>query len=592
MRARCELCGGHGHVPNGIHCQGAPAPPERKPVFAPPAASGLDVLQGTDARIASALRDVLLARAARAREDVCTFFEFVMRTETDQKPVKITPHQRLVFEFMQAHDRVVLILPIEHSKTFCLVAYSLWLIGRNPNLRGVFLSATQDQARKALIQIRDYIEGSAELRLVFPHLRPSVRDGDPWTQNAITVDRPRGTKDPTLQAIGIDSGRVMGSRLSWVVADDTLNIENTNTEEQRNHVRNFVDNACLSRLIYTPETKAIVANSPWHTQDLVGQLDEEGWASLRMSVDGEIRIKDDKQRMLLAKQFEMPWKPFDSDLVRPSTPDPSDETVRLVAHDPDPGNRTPLWPESFPHERIEELRLTKLPHDFNRLYRCIVRDDDTARCKLEYIDKCLLIARKLGITQMVHEYRGQNPTFTGVDLAIDEGESHDDTAFFTFESRPDGLRVILDFERGQWPGPVIMKKLFEKQKAFNSVVRVESNAAQMYIRQFALEKDKSLPIKAHMTGRAKAHAEHGVEGFFLELSNGAWAIPNDGRGDMHPMIRKLVNACLNYVPTRHTDDGLMACYMARAQAREWGMGPKRSDPTSGGGGIGANILAR
>ena len=939
---------------------------------------GLDVIQGTNTRLASALRDVVLAKAAAAREDVCAFFEFVMRTEKEQKPVKITPHQRLMFEFIQAHDRAVLILPVEHSKSFALAAYTLWLVGRNPGLRGAVVCATQEQARKIVTMVRDYIEASAELRLVFPHLRPSTRDGDAWTQTAITVDRPRGIKDPTLMAVGLDGGRIIGSRLSWIVADDTLTPENTATEDARNKVRDFLDNACFSRLIYGPETKAIVSNSPWHTHDVVGQYDKAGWASLRMSVDGEILIKDDVQKETVAKQFGIPWRPFDSDLVRPSTDNPNDLTCRLVAHDPDPGNATPLWPEAFPPVRIEQLRQEKLPYVFNRLYRCVVRDDDTARCKQEYIDRCLLVARKLGVFTMVSEYRGTNPTFTGIDLAISPGEEHDDTAFFTFESRPDGTRVILDYERGQWAGPETMKKMFAKQKAYNSVVRVESNAclvpgtnvltrergyvpiegvqvdehvwthkarwrpvielvsgtskfithasiaaglplsatpnhwfymreagrtpgrkgghhrpvgasqwvsvgfaqkpgyvalarptwpaakgvlrlpatrgseardvevdkelalflglymaeghstkrqvfltlshreahiatfvehvlrrlapgravttrrgqgtlrvvasstslaralapigksaaktlpvewlgwplelrqavvqgwlvgdgclrennpksawptqyfsgatisrtwamwvrvtmfeagftprldvsrrlsaviegrtvtrrpiymlawsgadsahlralmdteleeshwpkvkswpvqrspivldgghawarlkkgpgtwglyegpvhnlvveedesytaedvvvhnAQDFLRQFALEVDKSLPIKAHMTGRAKAHPEHGVEGFFLEMSNGAWAFPNDARGNAHPMIRRLIDACLYYTPSKHTDDGLMAVYMAREQARSWGSGPKRrGDDGLNGGSISANILAR
>ncbi len=294
----------------------------------------------------------------------------------------------------------------------------------------------------------------------------------------------------------------------------------------------------------------------------------------------------------LARRFELSWKPFDSDAVRPSSTDPRDETCRLVAHDPDPGNTTPLWPESFPPQRIELKRLENLPYVFNRLYRCVVRDDDTARCKQEYIDLCLLNARKLGVHTMVGEYRGPNPVFTGVDLAISPGEERDDTAFFTFESRPDGTRVILDYERGQWAGPETMRKIFAKQAAYNSIVCVENVAAQDYLLQFMREADKSLPIKGFTTGRAKAHPEHGVEGFFLEMSNGAWAFPNSPHGHMHPMIRRLIDACLYYAPSKHTDDGLMAVYMARAQSRSWGIGPKRPEGFGGPANIGASIMSR
>ena len=68
--------------------------------------------------------------------------------------------------------------------------------------------------------------------------------------------------------------------------------------------------------------------------------------------------------------------------------------------------------------------------------------------------------------------------FTGVDLAFSQKTTADDTALFTFCPLPTGHRLILDIEVGKWNAPTVAKKIAEKHRRFNSIVTVESNAAQ------------------------------------------------------------------------------------------------------------------
>jgi hypothetical protein len=522
--------------------------------------TGRTVLENGDAALATILRDTVLAKAKKARHDVHTFFEFVMKDFSTRKPIKLAPHQRLALDFVSDHERVVNMWAVGTSKTFLTLGLTLYNIGNDPSMRGAVVSASEEIAGKLLRLVRDYIEQSVELRLVFPHLRRTQREGEPWTQTAITIDRPPGIKDATLTAYGIDSDRIIGSRLSWIVVDDILNEENTGTHDQREKLKSQFDTNVLSRLDPSGG-KVIITNTPWHPEDLVHHCWKRvGWATLRMDILGDIELYDDERTEREARELGVDFKPWDSDLLRPATSDPADPMCRLVAHDPDPSNQISLWPERYSDAKIDELRRSVLPHKFNQLYRALARADETARCKIEYVEKCLKHARDLGIHQLVSEYKGPHNTYTGIDLAISPGEEHDDTAFFTFEARPGGVNVILDIDIGQWNGPEILDKLFDKVSRFNSVVRVENVAAQDYLRQFALQRDLSIPIKGHTTEmRAKAHPEHGVEGLFVEMSNGAWAFPNTQHGDKHPMMLKFINDCLNYVPSKHTADGLMAC---------------------------------
>ena len=511
---------------------------------------------------------VVLAKAAKARTNINNFVTFVMREEVTRAKLTVASHQRIFFEFALAHPLCVIMLPVGMSKTFGMATLGLFFLGKDNTSRGAFVSATEGQAQKPLGLMKDYIEQSNDLHLVFPHLRPSQRQSDYWTQTKITVDRPPAIRDPSVMSVGI-GGAIDGSRIKWVVVDDILTQENTSTPEQRDKVCEWVEKSVMSR-IDPRGGRLVLTNTAWHPDDILHRYMDRGWPTLRMEITGQIEIKNTD------------WDPSNPDELRPEYP--GSNLCRLTAHDPDSRNEVSLWPERVPmrceggraHNPpsccVEKLQETFLPGRFNQLYRNLCRDNESSMCKQEYVDKCLLAARNAGHYSFTNSYEGQNLVCIGVDLAVSPGEEHDDTAFFTFECLPNGQRMILEIEAGQWSGPEIVSKIKDKASRYKgSVVRVESNAAQDYIRQFILEADASFPIRAHCTGRAKAHPEHGVPGLFIEMNNGAWLIPNRG-GVLLPQVKRFVDACLYYSPSRHTDDVLMACYFAREQAKEFGFG--------------------
>jgi hypothetical protein len=504
-----------------------------------------------EARLAEKYNE--LARAAA--HNPVRFFEHVLRDEKTQLPVSVPPHQRVLLDFVLHHRRSVTMLPVGHTKTVSAAGLALIRMGKDPMSRGAIISATEAQAQKVLLSIRNYCDTSMALHSVFPHLRRSRREGDPWTQTAITIERPPGIRDASVVAYGFDSPRILGSRLDWVVCDDLLNDENTRTKDARDRVFELFDMNVLSRV--EPRTGWVqVCNTVWHPNDLVHRLEEMGWATLRMDVLGNIIVRDD------VLELEAGRPAWDSPELRPATPNPDDPVCRLARHDPDPRNEVMLWPERFGPSEWAEVCRTSLPVHRNRKYLNVARDDETSMCKREYVDACFDAARKLGVTGFVERYEGQNPTFTGVDLAVSPEDESDDVALFTFEARPSGHRVILDIEFGKWSGPVIVDKLFEKRARYNSTLRVENNGCQQFLLQFALERNVALPIRPHTTGRAKAHPEHGIPGIFVEMANAAWAFPVGKHGEVHPAMQRLANECLYYVPSKHSGDVLMACQPA------------------------------
>jgi hypothetical protein len=565
------------------------------------------------------LARAVLAAAKRARENVVDFFSFVMREEKTQRRIHAAPHQRLLYDFVEAHPRCVIRMPVGTSKTFSMAALTLFLLGNDPTERGAIISATQGQAAKPFSMVQDYLENEhdhyPELRLVFPELRPSHRAKDPWTQHRLVVERPPGIRDPSLVAIGVD-GSLPGARLSWILVDDILNEDNTRTPAARAKVKRWFDSTVLSRKDIE-KSRIVVCNTPWHPKDLTYALEEAGWPTLTMDLEGNITITNADG--------------WDSDEIRPGFGAKMEGPYRLAAHDagaynvpltfigPD-GRRlaandnqgrsarvepfdldevVPLWPEKYSVQKIADLReqYRLSMAEFYQLYLCKCRDDESARCKVEWVEQCKQLAVEAGYFTFVPEYNGPNLTVTGVDLAIGEGEEHDFTAYFTFEVIPElrvgsrvlrNVRRILDIEFGRFRGRAIVDKLIAKSRKYNSIVRVETNAAQDFIRQWTLDLDVSVPVRAHTTGVNKRHRSLGVEGLFIELENGAWLIPCDPGGYVPKEVEEWIKQCLYYEPPpAHTGDILMASWLARAQARELDFGNDND-----GGSIAAAVGAR
>lgn len=521
--------------------------------------------------------EALLVDAQLAREDPKAFFSFVMREETTHQPIVAQPHQRVLFDFVMAFARCVIRMPTGASKTFCMSALTMWLLGQDPTVRGALISSTQGQAAKPLKMVADYLtqpQLSAFVRLAFPALQRSQRKADPWSQSAITVDRLAGIRDPSLVAIGVD-GALPGARLAWAVVDDILDRENTSTPAGRDKVHEFVDSTVLPRMD-PHESRIVVCNTPWHPDDVTYRLERAGWPTLTMDVEGGITLSNVPDS-------------WDTPDLRPSKS--PGEVYRLAEHDPDDEETKPLWPLRFDRERIEELRRTHLPHRFNQLYLCKCRDNEQARCKLEWLDKCKLLGRGMSL---VGEYRGPHATVTGVDLGVgQDADKHDRSAFVTVELLPSGKRRLLDVEAGRWDGPTIVAKIIRKHRQYNSIVRVENNSAQDYILQFVRASNASVPVKAHTTGRQKANPEFGIESIFVELANGGWIIPCDVRGHCHPSVQQLLDGWLYYDPGpgKHTPDLVMAAWFAREQARDMADG-RLIEQQSSLNTVGMSILAR
>ena len=560
----------------------------------------------------------LLLEANEAREDEVAFFEFVLRDEVQNLPIKVAPHQQLALEFIHAHRRCVVMLPFGSGKTYTISGDALFRLGDDPLMRGAVCSVAQAQAEKPVSMIRQYIEASAELQLVFPNLRPTQRRGEPWTTTDLTLDRPPGIRDPSLVARGLDSRAVLGSRWKWLLCDDMLNEENTRTPEQREKVWSSIQKTFFTRL--DPASgRCVWCCTAWHPDDVTHRLMKPkheggpGWPALVMRADGVILLLNTEQVDPVTKEVTGYW---DSDLIRPADDKPAGDPTaeyRLVQHDPDPEGKVPLWPERWSAEALQEQREELHPAVYNQLFLNICRDDSSALCKEEYLKKALEVGRRIGWRHMVEQVdrtRFPHPIFVGVDLAFSKEAKSDECAIFVLAAIPDPdqvragqilpgkkpapIRLPLWIEAGRWGTAELYDRLVSIDRRFGPwAFAFENNGAQEGVRQLMVAGDKSLVLKPHTTDATKNSIAMGVPSIFAEMANGLWAFPNDN-GRVNGALRKFMDQCLAYVPGDHTGDVCMAGYFARSLAKKWGV-LARADGDGGGKkgpGIASRVMAR
>lgn len=460
-------------------------------------------------------REAEQALLTLARTNVNVFCEFVLKDEatggdTIQAPIHIEWHR-----LAERHKRLLIWSHVEAGKTTQMaIGRTLWLLGRNPSLRLAVISNTHGQAEKIVRQVAGYIERSAELRAVFPHLVPDKVL--PWTSSKLYVKRSTLSKDPSLQAFGIH-GAVMGTRIDGLLLDDVLDYENTKTPEARKDLWD------------------------WYHSTLVGRLTEDAF----VTIIGNAYHPDDLLHRLAATST---W-----------------EARRFPVYKP---NGDPAWPERWSHDRIERKRLELIaqPAEFARQMLCQARSDEDARFKREWIERCL---RRGNGKTFAHALKALPPgckTYTGVDLAVQQHAAADLTVLFTILVHGNGDREILCIESGRWAGPDIITRIRDAHWRYGSTCVVENNAAQDYIVQM-LSATTSVPVIGYTTGRNKADPAFGVEQMANELAAAKWIIPNVN-GQAHPEVDAWINEMLFYVPGKHTGDRLMASWLAKEGVRK------------------------
>lgn len=461
-----------------------------------------------------------------ARRSASAFIEYALRNEQNGSVIRNAAFQEEWQELLEENRFAVLLASVEHGKSTQIgVGKMLWLIGSHPNRRYAFISNTAEQAKKILRAIRTEIETNPRVREVFPNLKPSAREEDPWHSTQITVERTITSRDPTLQAMGV-FGPLVGSRLDGAVLDDILDFENTRTEDQRKKVIEWIDTTVMTRIVEGGFLWAI--GTPWHPEDALHWLE--------------------KRPDFVSKRFGA--------VLNPDEP---------------PDRWIPRWPEQWPLKRILERRRNSVEATFVRKYLCRVRLDSMSRFREVWLDRMKRLGKgRTLLAEAPRAYaRGPRlPCFTGVDLGVGKKESNAKTCIFTIALGKRGERLIVDIESGRWQAPEIIDRIASAQMRFDSEMLVENNGAQQFLIDMCHGR---VSVNAFTTTAAKKFDEEwGVESLAVEMRNGWWVLPSGRDGEtVHEEAHEWLEGLRHYDPETHTSDHVMASWLARECLRRY-----------------------
>lgn len=486
----------------------------------------------TAKQIKDRLAALRTARIQQARIDPNVFIEHVLRDEKTNKQVIQEGFHREWQRLITAHTRLVMHAHIESAKTQQIsIGRVLWEIGNNPDIRITIISNTDEQARKIIRSIKEYIEESPEYHEVFPHIKPSKKK--PWNEHSLTVMRRSTAKDPTVQAKSVKSKAILGSRQDWMILDDYQNYDSTRNATSRQEMFERYNAVISGRLV--EGGRVTIVETPWHP--------------------------DDPTHRFLKNPI---WKHAKYPVIY-------DETIN--SNDPPEKRGTPRWAARWSAKRIQEKRdelELQSPIEFQRQLLVIARDESAARFKAEWIRRALELGEGRALTNALKRVPPGFRIYTGVDLAVQQHAKADLSVFFTIAVHPDGRREVLCIESGRWFGPDIVNRLIHHQHRFQSLVVLENVGAMDFIRHFVNDK-KALPITTFTTGKGKASLEFWAEKMAAEMQQGHWVVPNNG-GHAHPEVVAWLNEVRYFDPANHTGDrmaaGLFAMFGASAGIKE------------------------
>lgn len=459
-----------------------------------------------------------------------------------------------------AHFKIILWSAVGLGKTQQnTIAYTIWMLGRNPRLRIAIVSKTEKNATVWTDAVAKHIESNPVVREVFPHLRP----GDKWSTQHRHIERPQGIAGPSFLPLGVD-GTIIGFRLDLIICDDVVDGKNSRIESQRDHVYTWIDSGLFSRL--EPDTgRVLMLANAWHPEDPNERFAKrDGWVSFRFPVE----VTED-----LVKQTPRVTRP----VGRGGLGLRLGETV---------------WPGRFNQPYLDRLRREELPSEYARARLCKPATDSDSRFRIEDIYVALERGANFPLPKDLQDFLSWDDPETefdglvihasesdfggltasdileyfwivhGVDLST--GDSEDLTAIATLAiDKVTGCRFVLSVVSGHWQAPEIIEKIKDTYGRFGGIFMVENNQCQAYIRQM-LGFTTAIPIVKYTTGKGKADPRHGIESIAQELYQKKWVIPSLGNKGATPDIEHLVEDMKGYSPPpAHTGDRLMALWFAQ-----------------------------
>jgi hypothetical protein len=489
------------------------------------------------------------------------------------------------------HRKIVISFPRGHGKsTHLSVAFPLWLIAKNHNLRILLVSATGQVSKFFMSEIIAHIDRN-ELYQAFsayidpmqkgvvPRMKNYAKIRESWTGDSIVIARDQlNLKDPTINAVGL-FGSILARRADVIICDDVVTQENSATEAQRLKVIDWMYTTVIPVLV--PGGIFVYLGNTWHMDDLVARLLKDPQFDYRkrmpaiQSESTHPELWDQWAKLMTDEAFEKVER-----LAR------SQEFYLKNKVEMDDGVKV-LWPSRYNYGWLWMERLSN-PYAFARMYQCDPSDRPDQKFKESWLEAAMKKGAKLKLSTSTPTLYTTQIVTEGIDLAISEKDGSDDTARIVLDrvkfSSIDGVNpgdlVVRHIHRGKI-SPNQVKDLITDD--FNNLkpdgIRVESVGYQDAIRRDL--DDAGIPVRGYHTGGEKLDPYIGINSLAIYAEQGKLVLPYDQTdpGTIR-LIAQLVNE-MRAFPDGHTGDSLMALWFAFSEMRDL-MGDRLVVPANNG----------
>ncbi len=390
--------------------------------------------------------------------------------------------------FQMNRKRSLVLAPRDHGKSIILtVAYVIWRVIKNPNIRILIVSNSATAASKMMNGIKSHFESNKILRAIFGNYV-----GKQWSNEAITVSKRTqvGLREPTISVVGV-YGTIVSGHFDLIIPDDLCDFENTRTKSQRDKLWNWL----WMVLMPTLETNEIdpskdgsihFIGTRYHDDDLygraIGSVDKPGFLWNDTLNDGAIQYNG-----------------------RTATNSEIDEMGGVQ------NKLTALWAERKSVKRLKQMR----------------RDSGSIIFALQYQNNSELSKGRIfkleDFSRKYSELPADCMLFAGTDLAVKQEETNDWFSIAVIAvSRSTKDIYLLDVMRWRISAPKQFEKIKSWYKAWEFLkVGVESVAYQEAMAQW-LRENTNVPVKS-----VSRHTDKIMRGYKIQhlFENGKFWMP-------------------------------------------------------------------
>lgn len=460
-------------------------------------------------------------------------------------------HPSMVYEPAKK-TRLLINTPPNHAKsTIITVDYVTYRICKDPGVRIIIISKTQDQAKKFLYSVKQRLTHPRYMKLqaAFAPSEGFKAAADQWTATQIYLQRDSSEKDPTVEALGL-GGQVYGARADLIVCDDVVTLKNAHEyEKQMEWIRQEV----ASRL--GPNGRLLVVGTRVSAIDLYRELrNPEHYTS------GISPYTYFAQPALL-EQSEDPDKVVTlwprSDVAFEETDDPQDDDG--------------LYPRWTP-ARLADVRNELGPRKWSLVYMQAEVEED-AVFSPDIVKRAIDSMRRPGLlVPGLRGHREQGMDGTYVIAGLDPAMVGDTAIVVMAVDRLTRLRWVLDVRIKTSAGARWIRDQIREVTDTYGVHewRVEKNAFQGFLTQDPEINEwlasQGVVLQEHHTGKNKWDVDFGVASMALLFEQGLLRMPSPGQFEGGKLM---IEELITWAPdTKNKTDAVMALWFAEIRARE------------------------